>query len=146
MDAIRQQLDRALEQLRTLTPAHRLLVGSFVVILAMALFIVALYSGRSSLVPLPVQEGEARVRAMEYLNTRNVGWEEQGGQIMVPAEERHVLLAQLTEDSVIGGDQIDFDALERLIEFHVSEGTNGLVIAGTTGESATLEKGEHADS
>lgn len=42
-------------------------------------------------------------------------------------------------------ERIDYDALERLIEFHVSEGTNGLVIAGTTGESATLEKGEHAD-
>ena len=41
--------------------------------------------------------------------------------------------------------RIDFDALERLIEFHVREGTNGLVIAGTTGESATLEKGEHVE-
>ncbi len=42
-------------------------------------------------------------------------------------------------------DRIDYDALQRLIEFHVSEGTDGLVIAGTTGESATLEKGEHAE-
>jgi 4-hydroxy-tetrahydrodipicolinate synthase len=42
-------------------------------------------------------------------------------------------------------DRIDYDALQRLIEFHVSEGTNGLVIAGTTGESATLVKGEHAE-
>lgn len=41
-------------------------------------------------------------------------------------------------------DRIDYDALRRLIEFHVKEGTNGLVIAGTTGESATLLKGEHA--
>lgn len=41
--------------------------------------------------------------------------------------------------------QVDYAALERLIEFHVSEGSNGLVIAGTTGESATLEKSEHAD-
>ncbi len=42
-------------------------------------------------------------------------------------------------------DRIDYDALARLIDFHVSEGTNGLVIAGTTGESATLEKGEHVE-
>jgi 4-hydroxy-tetrahydrodipicolinate synthase len=41
--------------------------------------------------------------------------------------------------------QIDYAALARLIEFHVSEGSNGLVIAGTTGESATLEKSEHAE-
>jgi 4-hydroxy-tetrahydrodipicolinate synthase len=41
--------------------------------------------------------------------------------------------------------RIDYAALERLIEYHVAEGTDGLVIAGTTGESATLEKAEHAE-
>jgi 4-hydroxy-tetrahydrodipicolinate synthase len=38
---------------------------------------------------------------------------------------------------------VDFDALERLVEQHVSAGTDGLVVAGTTGESATLTKPEH---
>ena len=42
-------------------------------------------------------------------------------------------------------DRVDYDALERLIEFHVSAGTDGLVVAGTTGESATLEKLEHSE-
>jgi len=41
--------------------------------------------------------------------------------------------------------RVDYAALERLIEFHVSEGSDGLVIAGTTGESATLEKSEHTE-
>ena len=41
--------------------------------------------------------------------------------------------------------RVDFDALKRLIDFHVAEGSDGLVIAGTTGESATLEKGEHVE-
>ncbi len=41
--------------------------------------------------------------------------------------------------------RVDYGALERLIEFHVSEGSDGLVIAGTTGESATLEKSEHTE-
>ena len=41
--------------------------------------------------------------------------------------------------------RVDFAALKRLIEFHVAEGSDGLVIAGTTGESATLEKGEHEE-
>lgn len=40
---------------------------------------------------------------------------------------------------------VDYGALERLVEFHISEGSDGLVIAGTTGESATLEKSEHAE-
>ena len=41
-------------------------------------------------------------------------------------------------------DRVDYAAVERLVEFHIREGSNGLVIAGTTGESATLEKDEHA--
>jgi 4-hydroxy-tetrahydrodipicolinate synthase len=41
--------------------------------------------------------------------------------------------------------RVDFGALKRLIDFHVAEGSDGLVIAGTTGESATLEKSEHVE-
>lgn len=41
--------------------------------------------------------------------------------------------------------RIDFDALSALIEFHVAEGSDGLVIAGTTGEAATLSRDEHVD-
>ncbi len=41
--------------------------------------------------------------------------------------------------------RVDYAALKRLIDFHVDEGSDGLVIAGTTGESATLETHEHAD-
>ena len=40
---------------------------------------------------------------------------------------------------------VDQQALKRLIDFHVEAGTDGLVIAGTTGESATLTKPEHAE-
>ena len=41
-------------------------------------------------------------------------------------------------------DRVDYEALGKLIEFHVRSGTDGLVIAGTTGESPTLRKDEHA--
>ena len=43
------------------------------------------------------------------------------------------------------GNRVDFASLKRLIEFHVAQGSNGLVIAGTTGESATLANGEHVE-
>ena len=39
--------------------------------------------------------------------------------------------------------RVDYAALAKLIEFHVREGSNGLVIAGTTGEAATLSRDEH---
>lgn len=38
---------------------------------------------------------------------------------------------------------LDFEALDRLIEFHVNNGTDALVAVGTTGESATLSTQEH---
>ncbi len=41
--------------------------------------------------------------------------------------------------------RVDYASLRRLIDFHVDAGTNGLVIAGTTGESATLESTEHVE-
>lgn len=41
--------------------------------------------------------------------------------------------------------RVDYGALERLIDFHIEQGSDGLVIAGTTGESATLERTEHVE-
>lgn len=40
---------------------------------------------------------------------------------------------------------VDFQSLEKLVDWHVAQGTDGLVIAGTTGESATLAKDEHVE-
>lgn len=39
--------------------------------------------------------------------------------------------------------KIDEKALGNLIEWHIAEGTNGIVPCGTTGESATLDYDEH---
>ena len=38
---------------------------------------------------------------------------------------------------------IDYAALEKLIDWHIDMGTNGIVSVGTTGESATLDFEEH---
>ncbi|MBU2866155.1 4-hydroxy-tetrahydrodipicolinate synthase [Pacificibacter marinus] len=38
---------------------------------------------------------------------------------------------------------VDFDALKRLVEWHIDQGSNGLVPVGTTGESPTLSHAEH---
>ena len=40
---------------------------------------------------------------------------------------------------------IDFDAWSRLLEFQISNGTSGVVVAGSTGESATVTDSELAD-
>lgn len=38
---------------------------------------------------------------------------------------------------------LDYDSLNRLIDWHIAEGTDGIVIVGTTGESATVTVAEH---
>ena len=40
---------------------------------------------------------------------------------------------------------LDFACLERLVDWHIEQGTDGLVIAGTTGEASTLTKAEHVE-
>jgi 4-hydroxy-tetrahydrodipicolinate synthase len=40
---------------------------------------------------------------------------------------------------------LDLDALRRLVEWHISEGTNAIVVVGTTGESPTVDPREHID-
>ncbi|WP_022652519.1 4-hydroxy-tetrahydrodipicolinate synthase [Aquaspirillum serpens] len=38
---------------------------------------------------------------------------------------------------------VDYAALDRLVDFHIDNGTSGIVAVGTTGESATLAVEEH---
>jgi 4-hydroxy-tetrahydrodipicolinate synthase len=38
---------------------------------------------------------------------------------------------------------LDLDALRRLIDWHIGEGTDGIVVVGTTGESPTVDFEEH---
>ncbi|MDS4042823.1 MAG: 4-hydroxy-tetrahydrodipicolinate synthase [Candidatus Competibacter sp.] len=38
---------------------------------------------------------------------------------------------------------LDFEALARLVEFHIENGTDAIIAVGTTGESATLDFEEH---
>ncbi|WP_197917695.1 4-hydroxy-tetrahydrodipicolinate synthase [Thiosulfatihalobacter marinus] len=39
--------------------------------------------------------------------------------------------------------ELDLETLKKLVEWHIGEGTNGLVPVGTTGESPTLSHAEH---
>jgi len=50
------------------------------------------------------------------------------------------LVTPMTADGAV-----DFPCLQRLVDWHIEEGTDCLVIAGTTGESATLSRAEHIE-
>ena len=51
-------------------------------------------------------------------------------------------LVALVTPMNLSGD-VDFNSLENLIEWHIINGTHGIVSVGTTGESATLKIDEH---
>ena len=40
---------------------------------------------------------------------------------------------------------LDYPGLQKLIDWHIAEGTDGIVIVGTTGESATVSVAEHCE-
>src|SRR6185295_1554679 len=42
-----------------------------------------------------------------------------------------------------GDGALDYDAFRRLIDWHIAEGTDGVVVVGTTGESPTVDFEEH---
>jgi 4-hydroxy-tetrahydrodipicolinate synthase len=50
------------------------------------------------------------------------------------------LLTPMHSDSL----EVDWDALKKLVDWHIEQGTNSIVAVGTTGESATLSVTEHA--
>lgn len=40
---------------------------------------------------------------------------------------------------------VDYSALDRLLDFQIDNGTDAIIICGTTGESSTLSEAEHSD-
>lgn len=42
--------------------------------------------------------------------------------------------------------EVNYDKLEELVEFHIDNGTDAIIICGTTGESATLAMEEHRNT
>jgi 4-hydroxy-tetrahydrodipicolinate synthase len=40
---------------------------------------------------------------------------------------------------------VDWESLRKLVDYHIAQGTDGIVAVGTTGESATLDEEEHIE-
>ena len=41
---------------------------------------------------------------------------------------------------------VNYEKLQELLDFHINNGTDAIVICGTTGESATLSEEEHSEA
>ena len=42
-------------------------------------------------------------------------------------------------------ESINYDKLDQLIDYHCNNGTDSIIICGTTGESATMSEKEHME-
>lgn len=56
-----------------------------------------------------------------------------------------VALVTPMKTGVAPDSELDREALARLVEFHIENDTDGIVVMGTTGESATLPEQEHCE-
>jgi flagellar biosynthesis/type III secretory pathway M-ring protein FliF/YscJ len=114
VQALQRTLQTIAVQLKELSSTAKLLIGSLMIILVMALFLVSLYAGQQSMAPLGLGiniSADARTRAISFLESRNIPYREQGSDVLVPAEQKFTVLAQLTENHLIAADQINFDKL-----------------------------------
>lgn len=134
MERIRLAYDAMSRRLAQVTPTGRLLIGSIAIILAMALFLVALSArGRPERVPLAISP-EAILPARTWLEQNGIEHEERQGRLYVPADRRAAVLASLSEHGVGGSRLIDFNTLiEQESPFHSQEQSRFLRLAATMG-------------
>ncbi|MBW8329073.1 MAG: 4-hydroxy-tetrahydrodipicolinate synthase [Thiobacillus sp.] len=59
-------------------------------------------------------------------------------EFKTPTGSLVAIVTPMTDDGAL-----DLDALRRLIDWHIAEGTDGIVVVGTTGESPTVSYDEH---
>ncbi|MCH7571376.1 MAG: hypothetical protein IH891_00520 [Planctomycetes bacterium] len=101
-------------QLKGLPLNAKLLIGSLMIILVMSLFLVSLYAGRMTMVPLNLpadMSEEAKANAISFLQIHQIPYEERAGDIVVPAEQRTIVLARMIDNNVLNADEINFDKL-----------------------------------
>ncbi|MFO0828881.1 MAG: flagellar M-ring protein FliF C-terminal domain-containing protein [Phycisphaerales bacterium] len=110
MQWLREQLGSIQRRVGSLDSTAKLLVGSLVVVLVLAIFLVAQYAGKSDVVALAVNAG-AQEDAKRFLADRGYAFTIESGKIMVPADRHAAIISQMSEQGIGGGDAIDFNAL-----------------------------------
>ena len=105
MERLRQTLTFTAEQLQRLTVSQRLLIGSLVVIMLMTLFVVQQYTSEAPLAPLVKNATAEELGEVEaFLMNANVRYEVRGGEVLVEAERRRGLQAQLASQGKMPSD------------------------------------------
>lgn len=129
MDKLRAILATIQRSLGGLGVTQKLLIGSSVVIMLMALFLVSQYAGKTQMMPLALGgDPDARQQVAAYLQTSH--WQSgrdfqigAGGEIMVRPEIKYQLTAEMAEGGTLpSGTQLFFDTLFETQKFTMTKG------------------------
>lgn len=106
MDRLRGVLDTIRRALGELTATQKLLIASLVVVMAMTLYLVVLYTGKPALVPLMERASPAeQQQASQFLDTAGIPYRTgPNGQIMVERERVRPIIAQMAQRGALPSD------------------------------------------
>ncbi|MBS0196842.1 MAG: hypothetical protein JSR77_08795 [Planctomycetes bacterium] len=106
MEFLRRTFAPIGKHLGNLTPTHKLLVGSVVVVLGMTLLLVSQYTGKPSMVELlpgaPASEQDSAAAALGELG---IPYENVGGKVMVHAADKSRAVSRLGESGKLPSDK-----------------------------------------
>ena len=112
MKPIQRNLQSIGAQVKGLPATAKMLIFALMIILTISLLLVAQLAARPSMVPLPANlDADGRTAVLAHLEQSNVAYQERNGKIMVPAEQKFTVIAQLAAQNVITGDQINWDTI-----------------------------------
>lgn len=108
MDRLRRVLRRIGAALGRLTTSQRLLIVSLALVMAMSLFLVALWTAKPDMVELlPGASAAEQQRAASFLGAQQVEHKVgPGGRVLVPAETRTTVLARMSQDGALPADNV----------------------------------------
>lgn len=114
MLALNETLNIIKQRMGSMSANARLLIGTLMTILVMALVIVGLLTGRSTMTPLAVStplSAESRTQLINYMDGKGIKWDEKGGRLRVAADQQYAILGELADSQLIDSDQLDFEKL-----------------------------------
>ncbi|MDX1563861.1 MAG: hypothetical protein R3236_00580 [Phycisphaeraceae bacterium] len=106
MDVLKRLITQIQAQVADLSVSQKLLIGTLLLVIPMMLWVVATYSGSSAMLPVldqPMDEA-TRTRIVGYLQSNQIRFEQTGNQVLIPAEKRPAVIAQLALSNLLPSD------------------------------------------
>lgn len=106
MEFVRKWMAQVNSQLAALSVSQKLLIGTVLIIMLMALFLVAQYAASPEMVKLPVQTAtpEQVAAITSRLDARGIDSRVVGAGILVPAEQLREVMADLAQEQLLPDD------------------------------------------